>query len=155
MLVHGSLSLSDIDLLPLCHGGQLVSAQMDKWIIVYYLQDSTHSVYNIDSHIVCIVYIRTMSSEIRWDSRLVSLSLCRLVCSSHHNGGRRLKKCAQFLFSWKRLRRRFSQNYPELNKKKSVGSINILRLHGYINYWCWLPSCWLSVLCCVPIVWRQ
>lgn len=52
MLVHGSLSLSDIDLLPLCHGGQLVSAQMDKWIIVYYLQDSTHSVYDIDSHIV-------------------------------------------------------------------------------------------------------
>ena len=52
MLVHGSLSLSDIDLLPLCHGGQLVSAQMDKWIIVYYLKGSTHSVYNIDSHIV-------------------------------------------------------------------------------------------------------
>jgi hypothetical protein len=54
MLVHGSLSLSDIDLLPLCHGGQLVSAQMDKWIIVYYLYKTAHTAFIILILISCV-----------------------------------------------------------------------------------------------------
>lgn len=75
---------------PLCHGGQLVSAQMDKWIIVYLQQIN---IYTTTKAAIALIEMCWRSSETRGDSNWWEMRCwCWDLFVISHRGGTRLKR---------------------------------------------------------------